>query len=180
MKIHEFQAKALFRQAGIAVPEGVVVTSADEASAAFDKLGGDLAVVKSQIHAGGRGKGRFREHPDQAGVVLVRSAAEARENATRMLGSTLVTIQTGDDGKQVNTLFVEQGLEIARELYLGIVVDRTVGGPVLIMSSEGGVEIEKVAEETPEKILSEPFDAAQGLFPYQARKLAYALGFSLH
>jgi len=178
MKIHEFQAKALFRQAGIAVPEGVVVTSADEASAAFDKLGGDLAVVKSQIHAGGRGKGRFREHPDQAGVVLVRSAAEARENATRMLGSTLVTIQTGDDGKQVNTLFVEQGLEIARELYLGIVVDRTVGGPVLIMSSEGGMEIEKVAEETPEKILSEPFDAAQGLFPYQASKLAYALGFS--
>ena len=109
---------------------------------------------------------------------IVRSAVEAKEHAERMLGSTLVTIQTGEEGKQVNTLFVEQGLKIARELYLGIVVDRTVGGPVLIMSSEGGMEIEKVAAESPEKILSEPFDAAQGLFPYQARKLAYALGFS--
>lgn len=178
MKIHEFQAKALFRQAGIAVPEGIVVTTADEAADAFNSLDGDLAVVKSQIHAGGRGKGRFKEHPEQPGVVLVRSADEAKENAERMLGSTLVTIQTGEGGKQVNTLFVEQGLKIARELYLGIVVDRAVGGPVLIMSSEGGMEIEKVAEESPEKILSEPFDAAQGLFPYQARKLAYALGFS--
>ncbi len=178
MKIHEFQAKALFQQAGIAVPRGIVAKTPDEAAAAFDELEGDLAVVKSQIHAGGRGKGRFREHPDQPGVVLVKSAQEARENAERMLGNTLVTIQTGEDGKQVNTLFVEQGLKIARELYLGIVVDRAIGGPVLIMSSEGGMEIEKVAEETPEKILSEPFDAAQGLFPYQARKLAYALGFS--
>jgi len=178
MKIHEYQAKALFGPANIAVPRGIVVTTAAEAEAAFTELGGDLAVVKSQIHAGGRGKGRFKEHPEQPGVVLVRSAAEAKEHAERMLGSTLVTIQTGEEGKQVNTLFVEQGLKIARELYLGIVVDRTVGGPVLIMSSEGGMEIEKVAEESPEKILSEPFDADQGLFPYQARKLAYALGFS--
>jgi succinyl-CoA synthetase beta subunit len=178
MKIHEYQAKALFGPANIAVPRGIVVTTAAEAEAAFTELGGDLAVVKSQIHAGGRGKGRFKEHPEQPGVVLVRSAVEAKEHAERMLGSTLVTIQTGEEGKQVNTLFVEQGLKIARELYLGIVVDRTAGGPVLIMSSEGGMEIEKVAEESPEKILSEPFDAAQGLFPYQARKLAYALGFS--
>jgi succinyl-CoA synthetase beta subunit len=178
MKIHEYQAKALFGPANIAVPRGIVATTAAEAEAAFTELGGDLAVVKSQIHAGGRGKGRFKEHPEQPGVVLVRSAAEAKEHAERMLGSTLVTIQTGEEGKQVNTLFVEQGLKIARELYLGIVVDRTVGGPVLIMSSEGGMEIEKVAAESPEKILSEPFDAAQGLFPYQARKLAYALGFS--
>ena len=178
MKIHEYQAKALFGPANIAVPRGIVVTTAAEAEAAFTELGGDLAVVKSQIHAGGRGKGRFKEYPEQPGVVLVRSAAEAKEHAERMLGSTLVTIQTGEEGKQVNTLFVEQGLKIARELYLGIVVDRTVGGPELIMSSEGGMEIEKVAEESPEKILSEPFDAAQGLFPYQARKLAYALGFS--
>ncbi|MCH2210507.1 MAG: ADP-forming succinate--CoA ligase subunit beta [Fuerstiella sp.] len=178
MKIHEYQAKALFQQADIAVPRGIVVRTADEAAAAFDELGSDLAVVKSQIHAGGRGKGRFQEFPDQPGVVLVRSADEARENAVRMLGSTLVTVQTGQDGKQVNTLFVEQGLKIARELYLGIVVDRTVGGPVVIMSSEGGMEIEKVAEESPEKILSETFDASEGLFPYQARKLAYALGFS--
>ncbi|MEQ9407182.1 MAG: ADP-forming succinate--CoA ligase subunit beta [Fuerstiella sp.] len=177
MKIHEFQAKSLFRAAGVAVPEGIVAKTPDEAAAAFEKLGGELAVVKSQIHAGGRGKGRFKEYPDQPGVVLVRSAAEARENAERMLGSTLVTIQTGAEGKQVNTLFVEQGLQIARELYLGIVVDREVGGPVLIMSSEGGMEIEEVAKEHPEKILAEPFDLDAGLFPYQARKLAYALGF---
>ncbi len=177
MKIHEYQAKTLLKAAGVPVPEGIVCKSADDVAAAFEALGGELAVVKSQIHAGGRGKGRFKEHPDQAGVVLVRSAAEAKENAERMLGSTLVTIQTGDEGKQVNTLFVEQGLKIARELYLGIVVDREVGGPVLIMSSEGGMEIEEVAHKSPEKILTEPFDMDAGLFPYQARKLAYALGF---
>lgn len=177
MKIHEYQAKTLLRAAGVPVPVGIVAKTPDEVAAAFDTLGGELAVVKSQIHAGGRGKGRFKEHPDQAGVVLVRSAAEAKENAERMLGSTLVTIQTGDEGKQVNTLFVEQGLKIARELYLGIVVDREVGGPVLIMSSEGGMEIEEVAHSSPEKILAEPFDLDAGLFPYQARKLAYALGF---
>lgn len=177
MKIHEYQAKQLFRAAGVPVPEGIVAKTPDEAAAAFEKLGGTLAVVKSQIHAGGRGKGRFKEHPEQRGVVLVRSAAEARENAARMLGSTLVTIQTGAEGKQVNTLFVEQGLKIAKELYLGIVVDREVGGPVLIMSSEGGMDIEEVAHKTPEKILAEPFDAAEGLFPYQARKMAYKLGF---
>ncbi|MEZ6043456.1 MAG: ADP-forming succinate--CoA ligase subunit beta [Planctomycetaceae bacterium] len=177
MKIHEYQAKQLFKAAGVPVPQGIVAKSPDEAAAAFEQLGGTLAVVKSQIHAGGRGKGRFKEHPDQAGVVLVRSAAEAKENAERMLGSTLVTIQTGPEGKQVNTLFVEQGLKIARELYLGIVVDREAGGPVLIMSSEGGMDIEEVAHNTPEKIVSEPFDSAEGLFPYQARKMAYALGF---
>ncbi len=178
MKIHEYQAKTLFQKAGIAVPQGITVKTADRAADAFRELGGELAVVKSQIHAGGRGKGRFKEHPEQPGVVLVRSADEAKQNAERMLGNTLVTIQTGEDGKQVNTLFVEQGLKIARELYLGIVVDRAFGSPVLIMSSEGGMEIEKVAKESPEKILSEPFDASQGLFPYQARKLAYTLGLS--
>ena len=177
MKIHEYQAKDLFRAAGIAVPEGIVCKSADEVPAAFEKLGGPIAVVKSQIHAGGRGKGRFKEEPDQAGVALVKSAAEAQQNAQRMLGNTLVTIQTGEEGKQVNTLFVEQGLKIARELYLGIVVDREVGGPVLMMSSEGGMEIEEVAHNSPEKILTEPFDLNAGLFPYQARKLAYKLGF---
>lgn len=176
MKIHEYQAKQLFRAAGVPVLQGVVAKTPDEAGAAFETLGGPIAVVKSQIHAGGRGKGTFREHPDQRGVVLVRSAAEARENAQRMLGNILVTIQTGDEGKQVNTLFVEQGVKIARELYLGIVVDREVGGPVLIMSSEGGMEIEEVARHSPEKILTEPFDALAGLYPYQARKLAYALG----
>ncbi len=176
MKIHEYQAKQLFRAAGVAVPQGIVAKTADETAKAFETLGGPIAVVKSQIHAGGRGKGTFKESPNQRGVVLVKSAAEAAENAKRMLGSTLVTIQTGDEGKQVNTLFVEQGVRIARELYLGIVVDREVGGPVLIMSSEGGMEIEEVAKHSPEKILSEPFDAIAGLYPYQARKLAYALG----
>jgi succinyl-CoA synthetase beta subunit len=177
MKIHEYQAKQLFKAAGVPVPQGIVAKSAEEAAAAFTTLGGPIAVVKSQIHAGGRGKGTFKEHPTQRGVVLVKSAAEAAENAKRMLGSTLVTIQTGDDGKQVNTLFVEQGLKIARELYLGIVVDREVGGPVLIMSSEGGMDIEEVAKHSPEKIIAEPFDAVAGLYPYQARKMAYALGF---
>ena len=176
MKIHEYQAKQLFRAAGVAVPQGIVATSADEAAKAFETLGGPIAVVKSQIHAGGRGKGTFIEEPKQRGVVLVKSAAEAADNAKRMLGNTLVTIQTGDEGKRVSTLFVEQGLKIARELYLGIVVDREVGGPVLIMSSEGGMEIEEVAKHSPEKIVSEPFDAIAGLYPYQARKLAYALG----
>jgi succinyl-CoA synthetase beta subunit len=177
MKIHEYQAKQLFKAAGVPVPQGIVAKSAEEAAAAFTTLGGPIAVVKSQIHAGGRGKGTFKEHPSQRGVVLVKSAAEAAENAKRMLGSTLVTIQTGDEGKQVNTLFVEQGLKIARELYLGIVVDREVGGPVLIMSSEGGMDIEEVAKHSPEKIIAEPFDAVAGLYPYQARKMAYALGF---
>jgi succinyl-CoA synthetase beta subunit len=177
MKIHEYQGKQLFRAAGVAVPQGIVAKTPEEAAAAFETLGGSLAVVKSQIHAGGRGKGTFKEHPQQRGVVLVRSAEEARQNAQRMLNSTLVTIQTGPEGKQVNTLFVEQGLQIARELYLGIVVDREAGGPVLIMSSEGGVEIEEVAKHSPEKILKESFDAVAGLYPYQARKLAYALGF---
>ena len=176
MKIHEYQAKELFRAAGVAVPQGIVAKSAEEAAKAFETLGGPIAVVKSQIHAGGRGKGTFKESPKQRGVVLVKSAAEAAENARRMLGNTLVTIQTGDDGKQVNTLFVEQGLKIARELYLGIIVDREVGGPVLIMSSEGGMEIEEVAKHSPEKILAEPFDSIAGLYPYQARKMAYALG----
>ncbi|MCA9019653.1 MAG: ADP-forming succinate--CoA ligase subunit beta [Planctomycetaceae bacterium] len=176
MKIHEYQAKQLFREAGIPVPEGIVAKTVDEAVAAFEKLDRPLVVVKSQIHAGGRGKGRFKEYPDQAGVVLARSAEEVRENAERMLGSTLVTIQTGEEGKQVNTLFIEQGLDIAKELYLGCVVDREAGGPVLILSTEGGMEIEVVAEESPEKILSEPFSIHTGLLGFQARKLAFKLG----
>ncbi|QDU49001.1 ADP-forming succinate--CoA ligase subunit beta [Gimesia panareensis] len=176
MKIHEYQAKQLFREAGIPVPEGIIAKTVDEAVAAFEKLDRPLVVVKSQIHAGGRGKGRFKEHPEQAGVVLARSAEEVRENAERMLGSTLVTIQTGEEGKQVNTLFIEQGLDIAKELYLGCVIDREAGGPVMILSTEGGMEIEVVAEESPEKILSEPFSIHTGLLGFQARKLAFKLG----
>ena len=178
MKIHEYQAKQLLAQAGVPIPRGVVARTADEAADAYRQLGGSLAVVKSQIHAGGRGKGTFQEHPQQRGVVLVRSADEARANAQRMLGSTLVTLQTGPEGKRVNVLFVEEGLDIARELYLGIVIDREVGMPVVIASSEGGMAIEDIARETPEKIIREHFDAATGLQPFQARKLGYALGLS--
>jgi succinyl-CoA synthetase beta subunit len=177
MKIHEYQAKALLKEAGVSVPRGIVAKSAEEAGKAFETLGGPIAVVKSQIHAGGRGKGRFKEHPQQPGVVLVKSAQEAKENAARMLGSTLVTIQTGEEGKKVQTLFIEEGLKIESELYLGIVVDREAGGPVVIMSSEGGTEIEEVAHKTPEKIFQEPFHTGYGLFPSQARRLAYKLGF---
>jgi len=178
MKIHEYQAKQLLAAAGVPVPRGIVARTPEEAAAAFDTLAGPLAVVKSQIHAGGRGKGRFLEYPDQPGVVLVRSADEARDHATRMLGQTLVTVQTGDSGKTVNTLFVEAGLDIAREIYLGVVVDRESNGPVLIVSSEGGMNIEEVAERSPEKILSEPVDSGYGLHAFQARKLAYQLELS--
>ena len=176
MKIHEYQAKGLLREAGVAVPRGVVAKTADEAASAYRELGTPLAVVKSQIHAGGRGKGRFREQPEQPGVVLVKSADEARENAARMLGNTLVTIQTGEEGRTVNTLFVEAGLDIARELYLGVVVDREAGAPVLMVSPEGGMEIEEVAKNTPERIFREAFSTGYGLQPYQARRLAYQLG----
>jgi succinyl-CoA synthetase beta subunit len=176
MKIHEYQAKQLLASAGVTVPRGVVAHTADEAADAFRQLAGDLAVVKSQIHAGGRGKGTFKEHPQQHGVVLVKSPEAAKDNATRMLGSTLVTIQTGPEGKVVSTLLIEEGLKIAREFYLGVVVDRESGGPILIASTEGGMEIEVVAHKTPEKILHEPFDVESGLLPYQARNIAYRLG----
>ncbi|QDT66225.1 ADP-forming succinate--CoA ligase subunit beta [Calycomorphotria hydatis] len=176
MKIHEYQAKGLLKAAGIDVPRNIVALSPGEAASAFDELGGPIAVVKSQIHAGGRGKGRFKEHPEQAGVVLVKSTAEAKENAERMLGNTLVTIQTGEEGKQVNTLIVEEGLDIKTELYLACLVDRETKQPILIASTEGGMEIEVVAEESPEKILQEPIDAGYGLHGFQATKLAFELG----
>ena len=176
MKIHEYQGKDLLKAAGVAVPRGIVARTAEEAAAAFEELGGELAVVKSQIHAGGRGKGRFVEEPEQPGVVLVRSADEAREHAARMLGNTLVTIQTGEQGKTVKTLFIEEGLEIARELYLGIVIDRETSSPVLITSTEGGMAIEEVAAQTPEKIHNEPFDVIDGLGSDQARIVGESLG----
>lgn len=178
MKLHEYQAKQLLSAAGVTVPRGIVAKTADEAAQAYQQLGGEVAVVKSQIHAGGRGKGTFKLSPHQRGVVLVKSAEAARENAARMLGGTLVTIQTGVEGKTVNTLLVEEGLKIVRELYLGVVVDRESGGPILIASTEGGMDIEVVAHKTPEKILREPFDVEAGLRPYQARNVAYRLGLS--
>lgn len=176
MKIHEYQGKELFRAAGVPVLQGFVARSPQEASEAFDKLGSPLAVVKAQIHAGGRGKGCVIDNPAQKGVVLVRSAKEAAGVAEGLLGKKLVTIQTGPEGQTVNQVFVEQGCAIARELYLGIVLDRAAAMPVLMVSSEGGVEIEKVAEESPELILKEHFDPAVGLESFQVRKLCKKLG----
>lgn len=176
MKIHEYQAKDLFRKAGIAVLRGKVAASPEEAAANFKELGSPLAVVKAQIHAGGRGKGTVKDNPQQRGVQLVKSADEAQKVAANLLGKTLVTIQTGPEGKTVNRVFVEDGCKIARELYLGIVLDRAAAMPVLMVSSEGGVEIEKVAAETPHLIFKEHFDPHAGLMPYQVRKLCYRLG----
>ncbi|HWC88817.1 MAG TPA: ATP-grasp domain-containing protein, partial [Pirellulales bacterium] len=175
MKIHEFQAKQLLREAGVSVPAGQVVHSADEAAAAFKQLGGPLAVVKAQIHAGGRGKGTIKTNSQQHGVQLVRSADEAAQVAGRLLGQPLVTIQTGPAGQVVRQVLVEAGCAIARELYLGIVVDRAARGPVLMVSGAGGMDIEEVAAHTPELIFREPFDPDAGLHSYQVRKLAEKL-----
>ena len=178
MKIHEYQGKQLFRDAGVAVLRGIVATTPEEAERAFKELGGALAVVKAQIHAGGRGKGTIVGNSDQHGVQLVRSAAEAGQAARGMLGRKLVTIQTGPEGQTVSKLLVEEGCQIERELYLGIVVDRAEALPVLMASSEGGVEIEKVAEEHPELIFKEHFDPHAGLQSYQVRKLCKKLNLS--
>ncbi|NOY40571.1 MAG: ADP-forming succinate--CoA ligase subunit beta [Planctomycetes bacterium] len=175
MKIHEFQAKELLRKAQIAVPESIVARSAEEASAAYKQLGGSFAVVKAQIHAGGRGKGTIKTNPDQRGVQLVKSAEEAATVAGNLLGNDLVTIQTGPAGKTVNQVLVEAGCDIARELYMGIVIDRACGLPVLMVSSEGGVNIEDVAANTPELIFKEAFDPDAGLQSYQVRKLCHRL-----
>jgi succinyl-CoA synthetase beta subunit len=176
MKIHEFQAKQILRDSGVPVPRGVVARSADEAAAAFTQLGGSLAVVKAQIHAGGRGKGTVKENPKQHGVQLVKSAADAKAAAAALLGNHLVTIQTGPAGQVVRQVLVEEGCEIARELYLGIVVDRAAAGPVLMVSSQGGMNIEDVAAKTPELIFRERFSPDAGLLSYQTRKLAAQLG----
>ena len=174
MKVHEFQAKQLLRKAGVAVLDGIVAKTPAEAAAAFEKLGGSLAVVKAQIHAGGRGKGRTAA--GQAGVQLVKTASDAEQVARKLLGQKLVTIQTGPEGQTVRQVFVEAGCPIARELYLGIVLDRAAAKPVLMVSSEGGVEIEKVAAETPEKIFKAHFEPALGLQSYQVRTLCKKLG----
>ncbi len=175
MKIHEYQAKELLRRAKVAVPESIVARTPAEAAAAFKKLAGEVAVVKAQIHAGGRGKGTIKTNPDQRGVQLVKSADEAEKVAKNILGHELVTIQTGPDGKTVNQVLVEAGCNIARELYLGIVIDRAVGLPVLMASSEGGMNIEDVAAKTPELIFKEHFDPDTGLQAYQVRKLCHKL-----
>jgi succinyl-CoA synthetase beta subunit len=176
MKIHEYQAKEILRAAGVPVPKSIVARTGDEAAAAYKELGGSIAVVKAQIHAGGRGKGTIKSKPAQHGVQLVKSAEQAKEVANNLLGGELVTIQTGPAGQTVRQVLVEAGCDIARELYLGIVVDRGSQKPVLMVSTEGGMNIEEVAEKTPELIFKESFDPAAGLQPYQARKLAALLG----
>jgi len=167
MKIHEYQAKAILAKYKVPVPRGEVAFSADEAAAAAQKIGGSV-VVKAQIHAGGRGKG--------GGVKIARDAAEATEIARKMLGMTLVTHQTGPEGRVVKRLLIEETLPIERELYLGIVLDRVQSKPVFMSSSAGGMEIEEVAAKTPELILKEAFDPDAGIAPFQARKLAFGMG----
>ena len=167
MNIHEYQAKELLKPFGVPVPKGRVANTAADAAAIAREMGGTV-VVKAQIHAGGRGKA--------GGVKVVKSPEEAEKAAAAMLGKTLVTHQTGPQGREVKRLLIEEGLPIARELYLGMVLDRATGRVTVIASTEGGVEIEEVARKTPEKILKEVIDPAVGLLPFQCRRLAYALG----
>jgi len=180
MKIHEYQGKALLAAEGVPVPLSTVAFTADEASqAAADliaKTGNEIVVVKSQIHAGGRGKGRFKEHPDLGGVKVVKGAAAAKEAAGKMLGSTLVTIQTGPEGKKVGRVLIEQGMDIKSELYVAATLDRVSGRTTIMASTEGGMEIEEVAEKTPEKIIRMTVSPGFGLQGFEARQLAYGLG----
>ena len=168
MKIHEYQAKQILAKFGVTVPRGEMITKREDARAVAEKLGGGTVVVKAQIHAGGRGKG--------GGVKLAHNPAEAEALAGQILGMTLVTHQTGPEGRVVKRALIEEGLDVARELYLGIVIDRASGRPVFMASSEGGVEIEVVAAEHPEKILKEFIDTSVGFQAFQARKLAFGLG----
>ena len=179
MNIHEYQAKTLLRKYGVAVPAGRVAFSAQEAADAASALGGPVWVVKSQIHAGGRGAGRFSNDPDgKGGVRVVKSVDEVRENAQKMLASVLVTKQTGPAGKEVKRLYIEEGCDIARELYLGMLVDRATSRITIMASTEGGMEIEEVAHRTPEKILKVAIDPATGLQPFHTRQIAFGLGLS--
>jgi succinyl-CoA synthetase beta subunit len=168
VKLHEYQAKELFRRAGMAVPKGEVVASAKEAGEAFGRLGGALAVVKAQVHAGGRGKG--------GGVKLVRSAAEAESVAAAILARPLVTPQTGPEGVAVKRLLVEEGLDLKRQLYAAVLLDRKAETPILMASAEGGMEIEEVAARKPKAILREVVDPTTGLAAFRARRMAFALG----
>ncbi|HXQ65034.1 MAG TPA: ADP-forming succinate--CoA ligase subunit beta [Alphaproteobacteria bacterium] len=168
MNIHEYQAKALLAKYGVAVPKGGVAYTAAEAEQVAKELGGPVWVVKAQIHAGGRGKG--------GGVKLVKSVEEVRETARKMIGMTLVTHQTGREGKAVKRVYIEEGCDIKRELYLGMLIDRTTSRVTLMASTEGGVEIEEVAARSPEKILRVAVDPVVGLQPFYARKIAFGLG----
>ena len=178
MNIHEYQAKALLRAAGAPVSDGRPVTRAEDAKTAAGQIDGPVWVVKAQIHAGGRGKGRFIEPDagDKGGVRITRSASEAAAEARRMLGRTLVTKQTGPAGKQVNRVYIEDGSDIARELYLALLVDRQTSRIAFVCSTEGGMDIEQVAHDTPDRILSFPVDPATGYQPFHGRRIAFALG----
>jgi len=180
MNIHEYQAKELLAKYGVPVPAGYAAMSVDEAVEAAGKLPGPLWVVKAQIHAGGRGKGKFKELGEAAkgGVRLAHSIDEVREHAAEMLGKTLVTIQTGPAGKQVQRLYITDGVDIAKEFYLALLVDRETGRIAVVASTEGGMEIEKVAHDTPEKIATITIDPATGLMPHHGRAVAAALGLS--
>ena len=178
MNIHEYQAKELLAKFGVPVPAGHAAMTVDEAVEAAKKLPGPLWVVKAQIHAGGRGKGKFTElGPDaKGGVRLAKSVEEVRAHAEEMLGKTLVTIQTGPQGKQVQRLYITDGVDIAKEFYLALLVDRETGRIAIVASTEGGMDIEKVAHDTPEKIETLTVDPATGLMPHHGRSVAAALG----
>jgi len=180
MNIHEYQAKLLLSEFQVPVGQGKVAFSPEEAVAAAESLGGPVWVVKSQIHAGGRGKGRFKESGpgDQGGVRVVKSIDEVRENAAQMLGKTLVTHQSGPQGKTVNRIYIEEGSKIARELYLSCLVDRSSARLAFICSTEGGMDIEAVAAQTPEKIITLTIDPASGYMPHHGRSIAFGLGLS--
>lgn len=178
MNIHEYQAKQLLKEYGLPVSDGRIVLRAEEAKTAAGELDGPIWVVKSQIHAGGRGKGRFREASagEKGGVRVTKSVSEAAEEAMRMLGRTLVTHQTGPAGKVVNRVYIEDGSDIARELYLALLVDRGSSRISFVCSTEGGMDIEEVAAHTPEKLLTFTVDPASGISGFHGRKVAFALG----
>lgn len=180
MNIHEYQGKAVLKSIGAPVSKGVAIFNADEAKAAAEELGGPLWVVKSQIHAGGRGKGTFVEDSagDKGGVRLSWSIDEVVENAKQMLGATLVTAQTGDQGKQVNRLYIEHGSDIEKEFYLSLLINRETSRVSFVASTEGGMDIEAVAHDTPEKIITFDVDPATGFMPHHGRTLAAAFGLS--
>ena len=177
MNIHEYQAKELLADFGVGIPAGHAALTVEEAVEAAKKLPGPLYVVKAQIHAGGRGKGKFKElGPDaKGGVRLAKSIDDVRADAEDMLGNTLVTVQTGDEGKQVNRLYVTDGVDIAEEYYLALLVDRASGQVAMVVSTEGGMDIEDVAHSTPEKITTITIDPAQGFMPHHGRAVAFAL-----
>jgi len=178
MNIHEYQAKAVLKEFAVPISRGKPAFTPQEAEAAANELGGPLYVVKSQIHAGGRGKGKFKEPEagDKGGVRLAKSVEEVKRFAEEMLGRTLVTVQTGPAGRQVNRLYVEDGSAIAREFYLSMLVDRQTSHVAFVVSTEGGMDIEKVAHETPEKIVSFSIDPTTGVMGYHGNKVAKALG----